>query len=72
VTDGGEEIEQLMLEARMLNIVGDWRGLDVVLTDLNPLLHEAGPMVGRDFYRELVRYNDLRDRLVLMRMEYLS
>jgi len=51
------------MEARLLNIAGDWRGLAVVLDDLMPLFQTMEPDTVLGFYRELVRFNDLRDGL---------
>ena len=57
-----EEIEQLKMEARMLLVVDDWRGLEAVLDQLNPLFL-LRPKTGCEFYRELVQYNKARRKL---------
>jgi hypothetical protein len=66
-----EHIEQLKQEARMLNMVGDWRGLDVVLAQLNPLFRDD-PSKVLGFYQELVRYNTLRQSILALKLEMMA
>lgn len=54
-----DEIERLKLEARMLLITGDWRGLSVVLDSLN-WLFRLDPSTGLAFYREMAQWDRMR------------
>ncbi len=56
-----DEIERLKLEARMLLITGDWRGLSAVLDSLN-WLFRLDPSTGLAFYREMVAWDRGRRR----------
>jgi hypothetical protein len=51
-----DEIERLKLEARMLLITGDWRGLSAVLDSLN-WLFRLDPSTGLAFYREMAAWD---------------
>jgi hypothetical protein len=51
-----DEIERLKLEARMLMVSGDWRGLGAVLENLNGLFR-LDPSTGLDFYREMAAWD---------------
>ena len=55
-------IEQRKMEARMLNAMGDWRGLNDVLAELRPLLRRDHHGA-REFYRELASFNVLHAQL---------
>jgi hypothetical protein len=54
-----DEIERLKLEARMLLITGDWRGLSAVLCNLNKAF-QLDPSTGLEFYREMAAWDRMR------------
>jgi hypothetical protein len=56
-----DEIERQKLEARMLLITGDWRGLGAVLDNLNRLFR-LDPSTGLAFYREMAAWDQMRRR----------
>lgn len=55
------DIRQLMREALMLSMVGDWRGFDAVMFELVPLFDDA-PELGYQFNCELARIDALKQQ----------